>query len=194
MPAQDSFITIISGYPRSGTSLMMQMLAAGGMPILVDEFMKPDKHNPRGYFEFERAMKLGGEGETTDWMVEALGKAVKVFAYRLEFLPTEYNYRVIFMRRKIAEVLASLGKMGLIRPDVQLSEREQILSFKTEYALFEARLMKQSNARVLFVQYDELFADSPVHIGRIRGFLGLPLAPDAMEGAIDLALYRNRSQ
>jgi hypothetical protein len=135
-------ITIVSGYPRSGTSLMMQMLAAGGLPVLVDECKKPDEHNPRGYFDYERALNLGNEGETTDWVADAQGKAVKVIAYHLQHLPTTFEYRVIFMKRKIAEVLASWGKMGLVRADVKLSEREQILAFKTEYTIYEARLVR----------------------------------------------------
>jgi hypothetical protein len=185
-------ITVVSGYPRSGTSLMMQMLAAGGMPVLADEFKKPDAHNPRGYFEYERALKLGSEDETTAWVAEAPGKAVKVIAYQLQRLPDAFDYQVIFMKRKIVEVLASWGKMGLTRPDVQLNEREQILAFKTEYAIYEARLMRQKNMRVLFVQYNDLLAHPPVHIARVCEFLAAPLDAHAMQGAIDPALYRNR--
>ena len=186
------FISIVSGYPRSGTSLMMQMLAAGGMPVLVDEFKKPDEHNPRGYFEYAPALNLGGKDTTTDWVADAQGKAVKVIAYQLQHLPTTFEYRVIFMKRKIAEVLASWCKMGLTRPDVKLNEREQILAFKTEYAIYEARLMRQKNARVLFVQYNDLLANPREQIARVRDFVGVPLDADAMLGAIDPALHRNR--
>jgi len=192
MDARNLFITVVSGYPRSGTSLMMQMLAAGGMSVLVDEFRKADEHNPRGYFEYERALKLGGKDETTDWVTDAQGKAVKVIAYQLQHLPAAFDYRVIFMKRKIAEVLASWGKMGLVRTDVQLSEREQILGFKTEYAIYEARLVRQTNTQVLFIQYNDLLANPREQIARVRDFLGMPLDGEAMLAAIDPALYRNR--
>ncbi|NTW17625.1 MAG: sulfotransferase [Syntrophaceae bacterium] len=185
-------ITVVSGYQRSGTSLMMQMLAAGGVPVLVDESNKADEHNPRGYFEYECAGKLGDTDESTDWIAEAQGKAVKVIAYRLRFLPAGYDYRVIFMRRKIAEVLTSWGKMGLTRTGVTLSEREQILSFKMEYAVYEAQLMRQTSMRALFVHYNELLEDPPGQIGRILDFLGATLDREAMAEAIDPLLHRNR--
>jgi hypothetical protein len=190
--ASPAFITVISGYPRSGTSLMMQMLAAGGIDVLCDDFRKPDEHNPRGYYEFEHALKLGGEGETTDWVAQAVGRAVKVIAYQMRLLPIEYNYRVIFMRRKIVEVLASSRKMKLTREQPALSEREQILAFKTEYVVYEAWLLKQPNMCALFVNYNDLLANPREHIERVSAFLGVPLDVDEMIKAIDPALYRNR--
>jgi hypothetical protein len=187
-----NIITIVSGYQRSGTSLMMQMLAAGGIPVLVDDIFSPDAHNPRGYFEYLCANRLGEKDESADWLGEAQGKAVKVFAHRLKFLPAQYDYRIIFMRRKIAEVVASWGKSGLIRGNVKVSEAEQALSLRMEYAVYEAQLMKKANMRALFVRYNELLEDQPGQIGRILDFLGLPLDADAMAEAIDPSLYRNR--
>jgi hypothetical protein len=186
------FITIVSGYPRSGTSLMMQMLAAGGMGVLCDDVHEPDEDNPRGYYEFRRATQLSGRGERTDWVAQAQGKAVKVFAFQIKFLPAEYNYRVVFMRRKIAEALASSRKMKMLREKATLSEREQILAFKTAYVVYEAWLMKQKNMRALFVHYNELLANPCEHIARVREFLAVPLDADAMAAAIDPALYHNR--
>ncbi len=190
-------ITVVSGYPRSGTSLMMQMLAAGGMDVLTDDTKTPDEHNPRGYFEFGPALKLGGKETSTDWVDGAVGRVVKVMAYQLRHLPETFEYRVLFMRRRIAEVLASWNKMKLTRPDVRLSEREQILAFKTEYAVYEATLERRKNFRVLFVQYNELLASPDEWIEKVAGFLGdsldrTSLDRSAMRGAIDYALYRNR--
>ncbi len=140
------FITIVTGYPRSGTSLMMQMLEAGGLPVLRDDaFRPPDERNPRGYYEIEAALKLGAEGQTTDWVAGAQGKAVKIIAYQLRFLPPEFAYRVVFMRRRVAEVLASSGEFKLLREDSPLTEREKMLSYKTEYVVYEAWLMKQAH-------------------------------------------------
>lgn len=185
-------IIVVSGYPRSGTSLMMQMLAAGGMDVLTDDTKTPDEHNPRGYFEFGPALKLGEKEVSTDWVDGAVGRSVKVMAYQLRHLPETFEYRVIFMRRRIAEVLASWNKMKLTRPDVRLSERERILAFKTEYAVYEATLERRKNFGVLFVQYNELLASPDEWIERVAGFLEEPLDRSAMRGVIDYALYRNR--
>jgi len=187
------FITVVTGYPRSGTSLMMQMLAAGGMPVLVDGVKKPNEHNPRGYYEFERALKLGGEGETTDWVADAPGKAVKIIAYQLKHLPATHHYWAIFMRRRIQEVLASSRKMGMLKENSNLSEREQILAFKTEYVIYEVQLQRQANFATLFVNYNDLLTDPHPPLMRVRDFLGVPLDLDAMTAAIDPALYRNRN-
>ena len=195
MESNHTFITIVSGYPRSGTSLMMQMLEAGGLPVLCDDQFRPaDERNPRGYYEIETAMKLGAEGQTTDWVAEARGKAVKVIAYQLKFLPTAYDYRVIFMRRKIAEILASSGKFPLLRPDSPLTEREKIMSYKTEYVVYEAWLMKQKHLPALFVNYNDLIDQPAAPVARVCDFLGLPLDAEKMRAAIDPALYRNRNK
>jgi hypothetical protein len=188
------FVTIVSGYPRSGTSLMMQMLEAGGLPVLRDDKFHPaDERNPRGYYEIEAAMRLGGQGQTTDWVAGAQGKAVKVMAPQLRCVPIEFSYRVVFMRRRIAEVLASSGDFKLLREDSPLSERGKIMSFKTEYVMYEAWLMKQAHMPALFVNYNDLIDSPAAPVARIREFLGLPLDADRMIAAIDPALYRNRS-
>ena len=193
MESAPSFITIVSGYPRSGTSLMMQMLEAGGMSVLSDDAYRPaDERNPRGYYEIKAALSLGREGQTSDWVAGAQGKAVKVIAYQLRFLPPEFNCRVVFMRRRVDEVLASSGKFELLRADSPLSDREKILAFKTEYVLYEAWLMKQPHLPALFVNYNDLMDCPGPPVARICEFLDLPLDPEQMIAAIDPALYRNR--
>jgi hypothetical protein len=193
MESTHLFITIVSGYPRSGTSLMMQMLEAGGLPVLRDENFHPaDERNPRGYYEIKAALELGAEGQTTDWVAGAQGKAVKVIAYQLRFLPPEFNYKVVFMRRRIAEVLASSGKFKLLREDSPLSEREKIMAYKTEYVVYEAWLMKQAHLPALFVNYNDLMDCPAAPVARIREFLDLPLDANEMIAAIEPALYRNR--
>src|SRR5579863_8288172 len=97
-------ITIVSGLPRSGTSLMMQMLAAGGMPVLSDGERQPDSDNPRGYFEWELIKLLP---QQPGCIAEAEGKAVKIISQLLFALPPGREYRVIFMQRPLAEVFAS---------------------------------------------------------------------------------------
>ena len=193
MSQPTEFITIVTGYPRSGTSMMMQLLHRGGMPVLTDDVKRPPKeHNPRGYYEFGSALRLGGKDQTTDWVATARGKAVKVIAYQMRHLPAQYSYRVIYMRRKIKEVLASSRKMGMVRTDGALSEREQILAFKGEYVLHEIWLERQPNMEVLYLNYNEVLAAPARELARVRGFLGLPLDLERMAAGVDPALYRNR--
>jgi hypothetical protein len=103
-----STITIVSGLPRSGTSLMMQMLEAGGMDILTDGIRKIDKNNPWGYYEFEKVKNLGKDNS---WLNLCNGKVVKIISILLYDLPTDRKYNVIFMKRNLQEVLASQRKM-----------------------------------------------------------------------------------
>jgi hypothetical protein len=187
------FVTVVSGYPRSGTSLMMQMLAAGGLEVLVDDCRPADDHNPRGYFEFSPSLMLNAEDPDVSWVPSAAGRAVKVMAYQLQHLPDDHVYRVVFMRRTVAEVLASWDKMGLTRPHCELDRRQRELSFKTEYAVYEARLERRPCMRALFLQYGDVLAEPAAQSARVADFLGLTLDLAAMAGAVDLALYHNRA-
>ena len=101
-------IVVVSGLPRSGTSLMMQMLEAGGVPLLVDGVRGADEDNPRGYFELEAVKAIGSDAS---FLEDAPGKAVKVVAPLLRFLPAGFDYRVIMMERALSEVLDSQAKM-----------------------------------------------------------------------------------
>ena len=102
---EDKFVTVVSGLPRSGTSMMMKMLDAGGIPPITDNIRSADEDNPKGYYEFERVKKM--PGGDTGWMKDAQGKAVKVIAALIEHLPEGYTYKVLFMRRDMDEILAS---------------------------------------------------------------------------------------
>ena len=125
-------IVVVSGLPRSGTSMMMNMLKAGGISLLTDDFRKPDEENPKGYYEFKRVKQLK---EDASWLEKAEGKAVKVISYLLEHLPEEYDYGIIFMERKIEEVLASQRKMI-----EQRGETDNKVSDETMAKLFEKHL------------------------------------------------------
>jgi hypothetical protein len=98
-------VTVVSGLPRSGTSMMMKMLEAGGIPPLTDKLRTADDDNPKGYYEFERVKQMD-KGDTA-WMADAQGKTVKVISQLLKFMPSAYEYKVIFMRRNMSEILAS---------------------------------------------------------------------------------------
>src|SRR5438128_12594498 len=99
-------IIVVSGLPRSGTSMMMNMLLAGGMPLLTDGIRSADRSNPRGYFEFERTKELNKNGDLS-WLPFARGKADKIISFLLTRLPETYDYRVIFVQRDLEDIIAS---------------------------------------------------------------------------------------
>ena len=185
-------ITIVSGLPRSGTSMMMQMLEAGGMAILTDGLREADADNPRGYYEFERLKQLP-KGDHA-WLEEAQGKAVKVIAALLEHLPPDHRYKVIFMRRRMEEVLTSQRRMLVRRgedPD-KTDDEELARLFEKHLRKVEAWLAAQPHVDVLDVDYNAVLADPTVHVRRINAFLGDFLDEEAMAAVVDARLYRNR--
>lgn len=185
-------IIVVSGLPRSGTSLMMQMLDAGGIHPLTDHERIADEDNPKGYYEFERAKKLP-EGDVT-WLDEAVGKAVKVISALLVSLPDNYPYDVIMMRRDMGGLLASQQKM-LERRGVggdTVSDEVMAASFAKHLEGVYAWMHERENLRYIDVPYDELVIDSKEHIANLADFLGNGLDIKAMAGVILPELYRQR--
>lgn len=185
-------ITIVSGLPRSGTSLMMQMLAAGGLPPLTDRIRQPDTDNPRGYFEYERVKHLK---QDKAWLPEATGKAVKVVHLLLAELPPDHQYRVIFMRRHMSEILASQQKL-LERAGRSASPANAVSlgrTFEAQVAQSLRWLRAHPHFQVQEIWHHDLLA-APLDQARILNhFLGGNLNEAAMAAAVDPALHRNRS-
>lgn len=184
-------IIVVSGLPRSGTSMMMRMLAEGGLPILADELRRADEDNPKGYFELEvvRQLKEGNFG----WLKEANGKVVKVISALLEYLPQEYQYKIIFMERDPKETLASQKKMLDHRGETsRLSDEEMEQQFQNHLSAMKPWLVRQPNMEVLYVNYNALMADPKSFCDRINNFLELPLDQAHMLAVPDKQLYRNR--
>ncbi len=189
---QTNEIVIVSGLPRSGTSMMMKMLEAGGIPPLTDHLRTPDEDNPKGYYEFERVKKLRA-GDTA-WLPQARGKAVKVIAALLPYLPDTYRYKVLFMRRAMPEILASQRKMLLRRgedPD-KMDDAELARLFEKHLRHVAAWLAVQPHIACLDVHYNQVLQDPRPHVERIRAFLGRPLDTEAMCAVVDPTLYRQR--
>jgi hypothetical protein len=186
------FITIVSGLPRSGTSMMMQVIEAGGVPALTDNLRTRDEDNPQGYYEFEPVKKTKDD---PSWVPGARGKVVKM-VYRLLYdLPGDQEYRVIFMRRNIDEVLASQkimlqrsGKQGAAISDERLKEL-----FVGELEKFEHWIATRKNFSILSVDYSDMVTSPATQCKRINEFLGGILDCDRAAAAVDPALYRNRS-
>jgi hypothetical protein len=191
-PQVDEAITIVSGLPRSGTSMMMKMLEAGGIPPMTDLIRTADDDNPKGYYEYERVKKMP-EGDTA-WLPEAKGKAIKVISALLEHLPQGYTYRVIFMHRKLDEVLASQKQM-LVRSDKptdKVSDEKLSEIYGKHLAKVQSWLAAQPNFSVLFVDYNALLAEPDAHMRQISRFLEDQVDFEKMAGVIDPNLYRQR--
>jgi hypothetical protein len=188
----DTPITIVSGLPRSGTSMMMKMLVAGGVPALTDALREADADNPKGYYEFERVKQMD-KGDTA-WLADAKGKAVKVISALLRHLPADHQYRVLFMRRSMPEILASQKKMLDNRgEDADTMDDEKMAElFGKHLQSVEQWLRAQANIAVLDVHYSDILSDPLHEIGRINAFLGGELDTRKMATVVDPELYRNR--
>ncbi len=189
---QNQEIIIVSGLPRSGTSLMMKMLSLGGVEPLVDNIRTADSDNPKGYFEFERVKALK-DGDT-DWLPGAQGKSVKIIFTLLPYLPQGYSYKAIFMRRAMPEILASQKKMLVRRGEDtnKVSDEELSGLYNKHIREIYDWASKQENFDFIEVSYNELVTAPVPVITKIYDFLGGSLDSAKMASAIDVNLYRQR--
>ncbi len=189
---RDSII-IVSGLPRSGTSMMMKMLAAAKIEVFTDNFRVADEDNPEGYFEFERVKKL--KHGDFEWLPQAKGKAVKVISALLEFLPPQFKYRVVFMQRRMDEILASQRKMLANRGEAVGSVGDGTMAelYQKHLDTVKRWLSRQPNFRVLAVEYNRLLTDPAEDLVRLSQFLNRPVDLEQMQAVIDTSLYRQRS-
>jgi hypothetical protein len=184
-------IVIVSGLPRSGTSMMMKMLAAGGVEPLIDNLRAADDDNPKGYFEFERVKQIEHDKA---WLADARGRAVKLISALLKHLPPTYNYKVIFMRRAMPEILASQRQMLLRRgePADAVPDDKMAAMFDKHVAQLESWLAAQPNIETVYVSYNEVMKDPRPHAKGINAFLGGSLNVEAMAEVADRSLYRQK--
>jgi hypothetical protein len=182
-------VIIVSGLPRSGTSLMMQLLNAGGIEVVTDHVRTPDTDNPRGYWELERVKKIK---EDASWLPAIRGKAVKMVSQLLYDLPVTEHYRILFMERDLEEVIISQEKMlaRLGRPAAPHTEIAG--AFTLHLTRLRRWLTEQSNMAVLEVNIADLVSDPAPNILRVNEFVGGRLNVETAVRAIDPSLYRNR--
>jgi len=191
--SNDSVI-VVSGLPRSGTSMTMQMLVAAGIPAVTDGARVPGEDNPRGYFEDERVKRLHKEDQDRAWLSEARGKVVKVISFLLKDLPSSNRYKVIFLKRALPEVLASQRKMMERRGEVDETSDETMFALWTKHlSKVERMLLTSDHFEVLEIAYSDVIENPRAQAERIRDFVGLPLDVEKMVAAVDEGLYRNRS-
>jgi hypothetical protein len=186
-------IVVVSGLPRSGTSMIMKMLEAGGLPILTDGLRAADEDNPKGYYEVERVKGLADEADQ-GWLTEARGKGIKVISYLLRSLPPQFNYRVVFIRREMEEVLASQRKMLTRRGETEDTppERMQAL-FEDDLWRAAYQLKRRPEFETIELHYSAVLARPLEEARRLAAFLGGGLDAEAMAAAVDPSLYRNRA-
>ncbi len=180
-------IVLVSGLPRSGTSMMMQMLHAGGLPVLTDGIREKDTNNPKGYYEYEKVKALQKDNS---WLTEAEGKAIKIIAQLLKHLPPDFRYKIIFMQRDLDEVLASQRTM--LKRNLQMVDTSVRDSFERELDKIYPWAEMEPNVDILYVPYAEVVDQPATQIKRIVEFLDCPMDADAMQQQIESGLYRNR--
>lgn len=193
-PGVEQSVVVVSGLPRSGTSMLMGMIAAGGLETLADGTREPDEDNPRGYHELEQVKQLEHGGDTT-WLAGARGRCVKVISFLLRHLPAGEHYKIVFVRRNLREVLASQRRMlerrGEPAGDVGDAEMERM--FAAHLDRVERELADRADCEVLYVDH-RTTVDNPREVGaEVSRFLGGRLDVDSMAAAVDPRLYRNRA-
>jgi tetratricopeptide (TPR) repeat protein len=185
-------ITIVSGLPRTGTSLMMQLLVAAGREALTDSKRAADPDNPLGYFEFEKATELAKD---TSWVQHARGKVVKIVAQLLPHLPANEHYQIIFMERELTEVIASQKAMLLrqSRRGAELDEQRLRDTYTAQLNRIHTQLARRPEVRMLTVNYADLVAHSMTQVSAVSEFLGVPFDLQAAANAVRPELHRQKS-
>ena len=187
-------IVVVSGLPRSGTSMLMRMLSAGGLDLVVDGIRTADDDNPNGYFELERVKQLDKPGDAS-WLAEARGKGVKVISALLPHLPADYDYKVLFLRRSLPELLASQRKMLERRGEAAdaVSDDDMTAHFTAHLRRVEAQLAARRHCDVLYVEHRRTVTEPAAVAEEVGAFVGGDLDVAAMASAVDANLYRNRA-
>lgn len=187
-------VIVVSGLPRSGTSMMMKMLDAAALPIMTDNERAADEDNPKGYFEYARVKDLKDEADKS-WVREARGQVLKVISHLLETLPDENFYRVILVRRDFDEIIASQNKMLERR-----GEENQVADSTVKEAyirhLVDIRYMvrRRPNFEMIEVQFKQAMETPRSFVTDVNKFLGGNLDVESMMAVVDLELYRNRKR
>ncbi len=180
-------IVIVSGLPRSGTSLMMQMLHNGGLKVLSDENRKPDQSNPKGYFEYDPVMSLHKDNS---WLHLAKDKTVKVVAPLLKFLDPKYRYKIIFMNRDLTEVVKSQQKM--IGRDPETLPLNLFDAYSKQLNKVEFWKNNEPGVELIYINYTDVLNNTNEAISKIISFVGVEMNREAMASCVDKSLYRNK--
>ena len=187
-------VIVVSGLPRSGTSMMMKMLDAAALPIMTDNERAADEDNPKGYFEYARVKDLKDEADKS-WVREARGQVLKVISHLLETLPDENFFRVILVRRDFDEIIASQNKM-LERRGEENQAADSTVNEAYIRHLVDIRYMvrRRPNFEMIEVQFMQAMEAPRIFATDVNKFLGGNLDVESMMAVVDLELYRNRKR
>lgn len=186
-------VVVVSGLPRSGTSMAMKMLEAGGLDVVSDGIREADEDNPKGYYEDERVKDLH-RMDDTGWLKDARGRAIKIISFLLKDLPKNNNYKIVFMRRHLDEVLASQAKMLDRRGEANETEDDKMRALYENHLWRVGYLIKHnSHLETLELDYAEALENPRRAAEQMRELIGLGLDVDRMTGVVDERLYRNRA-
>ena len=190
--ADRNYLTIVSGLPRSGTSMMMKMVEAGGIPVITDGKREADVDNPKGYYEFEPALRTKAD---PSWLRDAPGKCVKMVYMLLKDLPVTHYYRILFMRRNLDEVLASQKKMldRLGKSGGDLSDEQFRELFAKEIDKCLEWMNEQPHIECLQVDYNQMISDAAPLVTQVNEFLGGDMNVPEMSAVVDPSLHRNKA-
>ena len=186
-------IVVVSGLPRSGTSMMMRMLDTAGLDLVTDAIRQPDEDNPHSYYEFEPVKRLH-EAADKAWLLDCRGRVIKIVSFFLRDLPATHDYRVIFMRRDLREVLASQRVMLERRgepADVDDAHLERL--YRSHLGETERLLSRARHLRAIEIPHRQCLDDPLAQARRVADFLGRSLPVSRMAGAVDPMLHRNRA-
>ncbi|HEC97500.1 MAG TPA: sulfotransferase family protein [Nitrospirae bacterium] len=183
-------LTIVTGLPRSGTSMMMRMLQSGGMEVVTDNIRKADEDNPEGYYEFEKVKEIK---EDASWLDGVEGKVVKMASTLLYDLPSDRKYGLIFMKRNLEEILLSQRKM-LERKGAEdnIDDEEMRRLFSKHLEEIERWLSEQKNMEILYMDYNDMLRNPQENVSILNRFLDNRLDVGRMIKVVDDSLYRNR--
>jgi len=185
-------IVVVSGLPRSGTSMAMKMLEAGGLGVVTDGLRTADEDNPKGYYEDERVKDLYQPGDKT-WLRESRGRVIKIISFLLKSLPDENNYKVLFMHRSLREIVASQNKMLARRGEKNDTSDDRAVALLEDQVRDARFFLRRPQFEVLELNYRETL-ESPRPLAlKMAGFVGEALDVDKMTQVVDVQLYRNRA-
>jgi hypothetical protein len=185
-------IVVVSGLPRSGTSMAMRMLEAGGLPLVTDGLRSADDSNPNGYYEFESVKDLDKPGDHA-WLADARGKGVKIISLLLTHLPETFDYQVVFMQRDLDEILASQDKMLEARGEAKGAADDRMRTIYSEHLARVDRFLSQRSCfSTLRLPYAGVLANPSAAAARLNDFLGGQLDVTWMAAVAEPELYRNR--
>jgi len=181
---------IVSGLERSGTSMLMQIINAAGVPAQYDHDSRPpDDNNPKGYFELEGGKIINRLMEGKFPFKKFRGEFIKITAYGLKFLP-KGNYKIIYSQRNIEEILDSMEKMARIKDDTREETKQSFIKLNN---MIKKMISEREDSDVLFISYNDILANPEENLRKIADFIGNPeIDMNNMLASIDQKLYRNR--